>query len=154
MSVFMLPTRFLGALYLQFILVLIFFALLCYDGTYRGWWTDINAALALGSIAFVFTVVLSGFEIANHKSAWIRNSKLVKFSLIVLYVLVALVWVATVVLYCRHKGKDFRKQFDRPPIASWIVATVVAVLEAVLFFFTAVTAAMDFKRAGRMQELP
>ncbi|KAL2354656.1 hypothetical protein BJ546DRAFT_1060949 [Cryomyces antarcticus] len=138
MSVFMLPTRFLGALYLQFILVLIFFALLCYDGTHRGWWTDTNAVLALGSIAFVFTVVLSGFEIANHKSAWIRNSKLVKFSLIVLHVL----------------GKDFRKQFDRPPIASWIVATVVAVLEAVLFFFTAVTAAMDFKRAGRMHELP
>lgn len=36
---------------LQFVLSIIFLILICYSGTHRQWWTNINGALALGGDA-------------------------------------------------------------------------------------------------------
>ncbi|KAL9598678.1 MAG: hypothetical protein Q9219_004347 [cf. Caloplaca sp. 3 TL-2023] len=46
----------------QLVVGILFLVLICYDGTHRSWWRNINGPLAVGVIASIFTFAITAYS--------------------------------------------------------------------------------------------
>ncbi|KAI9802299.1 MAG: hypothetical protein M1833_001805 [Piccolia ochrophora] len=124
----------LVARYLQILLALIYFVLLCYASTHKGYWTDIRGPIALGVIVSLLTFGAVGYAIfCLHRGILAFGGKI--FIRIPLELVLALAWIGSGVLMLRSdKGHSTDSSFDQdPPWPMWYVCVALAFIEGVSF---------------------
>ncbi|MCJ1343853.1 hypothetical protein MMC31_002050 [Peltigera leucophlebia] len=138
---------------------LVFLILICYAGVHRGWWTNINGALAVGVITSVITFGVTGYGIFLHhrQNPFAGGSKLATLARVFAEIITALLWVATATLMLRHKGgcenrsidgiycRANKKWVDRP-LVTWTVAIAFSFVQIVLFVLSAALAFVESRR--------
>ena len=115
----------------QFAFALGFLVLICWCGTHRGYWNNVEAAIAVGVFSSIFTFAVTGYGIYNqhHLNPFAGHGILYTLLRMALEIFVTLLWLATVVLMLRRKTEDFRKAFDRPPFTQWGITVAFALVE-------------------------
>lgn len=149
----------------QLVLGIIFLVLICYDGTHRSWWRNINGPLAVGVISAIFTFVVTAYSIFTHhrSNPFSGGSTMITLARIAAEILVLLLWIASAALMLRprggceqkHKAKTGTeeqlktmycwndawkdgKRYDDQPIKTWDTAIALSLIEAVSFIATVV----------------
>ncbi|KAL8805770.1 MAG: hypothetical protein Q9223_003835 [Gallowayella weberi] len=160
----------------QLLFGIAFLVLVCYDGTHRAWWNNINGPLAVGVISSIFTLAITAHSIFTHhrSNPFSGGSNLYTIARLVAEILVFLLWVASAALMLRprggcenkgaiEKGKgyqfegqqacyrtdngDYMRLYSDQPIKTWIVAIALALIEAVTFIATVVMVFLDDRKS-------
>ncbi|KAL8746547.1 MAG: hypothetical protein Q9184_007730, partial [Pyrenodesmia sp. 2 TL-2023] len=156
----------------QLLLGIIFLVLICYGGTHRAWWRNINGPLAVGVISSIFTFAVTVYSIFTHhrSNPFSGGTATITIARIAAEVLVFLLWVASAALMLRPRGgceqkhpptigddtksqycwndawKDGKK-YDDQPIVTWNIAIAISLIEAVSFIATVVMVWMDDRKS-------
>ncbi|MCJ1262333.1 hypothetical protein MMC22_002203 [Lobaria immixta] len=96
----------------QLLLSIGFLILICYAGTHRGWWKEINGALAIGVITSILTFAVTVHTIVSHHrgNPFADKGKIFTFVRLGVEALTILLWIASATLMLRHKkGCDPRR---------------------------------------------
>ncbi|KAK4696455.1 hypothetical protein P7C71_g1458, partial [Lecanoromycetidae sp. Uapishka_2] len=136
----------------QLLIAIGFLIVICDAGVHRGWWNNINGALAVGVISSIFTTILTIYHLISHHrstnpfTGGSRTRTLLRLSL---ETILFLLWVASVVLMLRGKGgcpvtesgdgitvcPDGRQKKDVPNV-QWFVGVAFGFVEIVSFIVT------------------
>ncbi|KAL8822593.1 MAG: hypothetical protein Q9191_006670 [Dirinaria sp. TL-2023a] len=156
----------------QILFSVAFLVLICYSGTHRGWWNNINPALAVGVITCLFTYFVAAHTIFTHhrSNPFSGRGSVYTIVRLVVEVLVFLLWVATAALMLRHKGgcennatvdggkeqctaDDGKhwKYHDDQPVAQWDVAVAFDLVMCVTFLVSILLVFKD-NRANKVSE--
>ncbi|KAL8935628.1 MAG: hypothetical protein Q9216_005334, partial [Gyalolechia sp. 2 TL-2023] len=138
----------------QLVLGIVFLVLICYDGTHRAWWRNINGPLAVGVITSIATFVVTAYSIFTHhrSNPFSGGTATITIARIAAEVLVCLLWIASAALMLRPRGgceqkhpptdvdtetqycwnDDWKdgKRYDDQPIATWNTGIAIALVEA------------------------
>ncbi|KAL8852434.1 MAG: hypothetical protein Q9221_002664 [Calogaya cf. arnoldii] len=155
----------------QLLLGIVFLVLICYDGTHRAWWNNINGPLAVGVISSIFTFAITAHSIFTHhrSNPFSGGSTTYTIARLAAEVLVFLLWVASAALMLRPRGgcdfkapaedgafkgkqfclrgDDYYKLYDDQPIVTWYIAIAVSLVEAVSFIATIVMVWLDDRKS-------
>ncbi|KAL8772808.1 MAG: hypothetical protein Q9209_002153 [Squamulea sp. 1 TL-2023] len=90
----------------QLLFGILFLVLICYDGTHRSWWNNINGPLAVGVISSIFTFAITAHSIFTHhrSNPFSGGSATYTIARLAAEVLVFLLWVASAALMLRPRG--------------------------------------------------
>ncbi|KAL8832810.1 MAG: hypothetical protein Q9170_004732 [Blastenia crenularia] len=106
----------------QLVLGILFLVLICYDGTHRSWWRNINGPLAVGVITSIFTFAISIYSmyvqtlsthsppkaphlfITHRSNPFSGGTLTITIARIAAEVLVFFLWVASAALMLRPRG--------------------------------------------------
>ncbi|KAL8943721.1 MAG: hypothetical protein Q9211_000892 [Gyalolechia sp. 1 TL-2023] len=156
----------------QLVLAIIFLVLLCYGGTHRAWWRNINGPLAVGVITSIFTFAITAYSIFSHyrSNPFSGGTATITIARVTAEVAVFLLWVASAALMIRPRGgceqkhppisggdtkaqycwnDDWKdgKKYDDQPIATWNTGIAISLLEAVTFIATVVMVWLDDRKS-------
>ncbi|KAL8639663.1 MAG: hypothetical protein Q9226_008846 [Calogaya cf. arnoldii] len=157
----------------QLLLGIAFLILICYDGTHRAWWNNINGPLAVGVISSIFTFAITAHSIFTyHRSnPFSGGSATYTITRLAAEILVFLLWVASAALMLRpregceikgpvpdgeYKGQQvcgrmgdtkYARLFNDQPIVTWYIAIAVSLIEAVSFIATVVMVWLDDRKS-------
>ncbi|KAI9775950.1 MAG: hypothetical protein M1835_005650 [Candelina submexicana] len=124
------PRLLLYIRYAQILISLIFFVLLCYSSTHRGYWDNISGAVGLGVFASIFTFTTAGYSIYTiHRALTLSTSTLITLIRLIQEAILVLAWAGTAALMIKPKGKNYKKLLDDPPWPTWTVDIVLAFVE-------------------------
>lgn len=130
-----------------------FLVLVSDAGVHRGWWDNINGALAVGVIATIFTFALTIHALVTHhlkSNPFSGGSRTRTILRLVAEAIVFLLWVATATLMlrpkggcieikdkgldvCQGKGKDNFHPYSDQPLARWDIGVAFDFVEIVSF---------------------
>lgn len=91
----------------QFLFGVGFLIILCWSGVHRGWWNNINGALALGVVASIFTFAVTLHTLVTHhlnRNPFFGGSAIRTFILIACETFTFVIWIGTAAAMLRQKG--------------------------------------------------
>ncbi|KAI4085772.1 MAG: hypothetical protein LQ344_008145, partial [Seirophora lacunosa] len=151
------PKLHYGTRIAQLLLGIAFLVLVCYSGTHRAWWTSVNAPLAVGVIASIFTFAVTIYSIFSHhrSNPFLGGTATITIARLAVEIVVFLLWVASAALMlrprggCENKHKPTEgtpealntvfcwndawadpKRYDNQPIRTWDTAIGISLIEA------------------------
>ncbi|CAF9916685.1 MAG: hypothetical protein HETSPECPRED_002981 [Heterodermia speciosa] len=141
-----------------------FLVVICYAGTHRGWWKNINPPLALGVIAVLFTFAVAIYTVFRHhrgSDPFAARGILYTIVRLVIEIIVFLLWVGSAALALRphggcdsktgHRGPGPKGQdwcwgnpgkfdphwdYTNQPLITWDIAIAFSFVEIVTFVIT------------------
>ncbi|KAK3171614.1 hypothetical protein OEA41_003698 [Lepraria neglecta] len=111
MSILSNPKSLYGARIWQFGFAIGVLVLVSYAGVHRGWWPNINGALAVGVISAILTFAITLHAIISHhlnRNPFSGGSTMRTILRIAIEIIILLLWVATATLMLRPKNCFYR----------------------------------------------
>ncbi|MCJ1357371.1 MAG: hypothetical protein MMC33_007367 [Icmadophila ericetorum] len=130
----------------QLCIAIAFFVLMCWSGAHRGWWNQLNGALAVGAIASIFTFAITahGIYIRYRSNPFSSHGKVYSIARICLEAFMILLWIGAVGTNFGPKGfqqGDSILQF--PPTVTWDICAALGIGEIISFMITTVLVFME-----------
>ncbi|KAG6994124.1 hypothetical protein G7Y79_00047g083500 [Physcia stellaris] len=153
-----------------------FLVCICYAGVHRAWWNNINAPLALGVVAVLFTLVVASYTVITYhrtSNPFAARGAVYTIVRLAVEILTFLLWVGSAVLALRphggcdpqHRSSDSGqdrcyKHTDSPdpnwkyteqPLITWDIAITLSFVEIVAFALTILLVFKD-NRANKVSD--